>query len=204
VTNADYTKATGYINSPQSVAAIQYLSDLLDAKDLSPSLLGGSSLGTSDAIGKNLAGMILDGPWMPPIFQNTYPTLGYGLAPMVAGPAGQSISVVGGEDIAILKSSQNLPAAKKFVEFMTSRQAQVLMGQIGQMPTLQSASADSSLPAYFSVFVKQLQTAKPRTVSPNWDKIDGALTDAFNKTLRHLASPQAALDGAASAIDALL
>ncbi len=204
VTNADFTKATGYINNAQSVAALQYLSDLLDAKDLSPSLLGGSSLGTSDAIGKNLAGMIVDGPWMPPIFQNTYPNLGYGLTPMVAGPGGQSISVVGGEDIAILQSSQNVPAAKKFVEFMTSQQAQVLMGQIGQMPTLKSASSDSSMPSYFSVFVKQLETAKPRTVSPNWDKIDTALSDAFNKALRHLATPQAALDEAASAIDALL
>lgn len=204
VTNADFTKATGYINNPQSVAAVQFLADLLDGKLLSPSILGGSSLSTSDAIGKNLAGMIVEGPWMPPIFKSTYPSLDYGLAPMPAGPGGQSASVVGGEDIAILKSTSKLAATKKFVEFMTSQQAQVLMGQVGQMPVLQSASTDPSLPSYFSVFSQQLQTAKPRTVSPNWQKIDGALTDAFNTVLRHKASAQAALDQAAATIDSLL
>lgn len=204
VTNEDFSKATGYINSPQSVAAVQFLADLFDSKALSPSILGGSSLATSDAIGKNLAGMIIDGPWMPPIFQATYPKLEYGLAPMPAGPSGQSASVVGGEDIAILKSTQKLAATKKFVEFMTSKEAQVLMGQVGQMPVLQSASTDASLPPYFSVFSQQLQTAKPRTVSPNWQKIDGSLTDAFNLVLRHKASAQTALDQAAAMIDSLL
>lgn len=204
VTDAQSTKATGYINGSQSVAAIQYLVDLLDAKDLSPSILGGSSLATSDAIGKNLTGMIVDGPWMPPIFQNTYPGLQYGLAPLPTGPAGQSISVVGGEDIAILQSSQNVDAAKTFAAFMTSPEAQVLMGQVGQMPVLKSAATDSSLPTYFSVFSQQLQTARPRTVSPNWQKIDTALTDAFNKALRHQTSVQAALDAAAAQIDSLL
>jgi multiple sugar transport system substrate-binding protein len=204
VTNDDFSKATGYINGPQSVAGLQFLADLFDSKALSPSILGGSSLATSDAIGKNLAGMIIDGPWMPPIFQSTYPTLEYGLAPMPAGVGGQSASVVGGEDIAILKSTQKLAATKKFVEFMTSKEAQVLMGQVGQMPVLQSASSDSSLPSYFSVFSQQLQTAKPRTVSPNWQKIDGALTDAFNTVLRHKASAQTALDRAAATIDSLL
>lgn len=204
VTNEDFTKATGYINNAQSVAAIQFLADMLDNKTLSPSILGGSSLSTSDAIGKNLAGMIVEGPWMPPIFKATYPSLDYGFAPMPAGPSGKSASVVGGEDIAILKSTQKLAATKKFVEFMTSMEAQVLMGQVGQMPVLQSASTDSSLPSYFSVFSQQLQTAKPRTVSPNWQKIDGALTDAFNTVLRHKASAQAALDQAAATIDSLL
>ncbi len=204
VTNADFSKATGYINNPQSVAAIQFLADLLDAKSLSPSILGGSSLSTSDALGKNQAGMIIDGPWMPSIFQGSYPNLSYGLATMPAGPSGQSSSVVGGEDIAILQSSQNMAATKKFVEFMTSQQAQVLMGQTGQMPTLRSAGSDSSLPSYFKVFDQQLQTAKPRTVSPNWQKIDTVLTDAFNKALRHMTSVQSALDAAATQIDALL
>jgi maltose-binding protein MalE len=54
------------------------------------------------------------------------------------------------------------------------------------------------------VFDKQLQTAVPRTVSPNWVKIDTVLTDAFNHAFRHQATPQAALTSAAHQIDALL
>lgn len=204
VTDANYTKATGYTNSPQSVAAIQYLADLLDGKELSPSILGGSSLATSDALGKGQAGIIIDGPWMPGVFQGSYPKLDYDFAVVPAGPSGSSISVVGGEDIAILQSTKNVAAAKKFVEFMTSKEAQVYMGQIGQMPVLQTAASDSSLPAYYKTFNTQLQTAKPRTVSPNWTKIDATLTDAFGKALRHLMTPQAAMDQAAATIDGLL
>ncbi|HEU5348275.1 MAG TPA: extracellular solute-binding protein [Ktedonobacterales bacterium] len=204
VTDDQFSKASGYINNAQSVAALQYLVGLLDAKYLSPSILGGSSLAPSDALGKNQAGMIIDGPWMAPIFQGAYPKLQYGMGVVPTGPGGQSTSVVGGEDIAILQSSKNIEAAKTFATFMTSEEAQVLMGQTGQMPVLKAAGSDSSLPSYFSIFNQQLQTAKPRTVSPNWQKIDAALTDAFNKAMRHQKTPKAALDAAATQIDSLL
>jgi multiple sugar transport system substrate-binding protein len=197
------TKASGYINSANSVAALQFLVTMLDQNLMSPSLLGGG-LQTSDAIGKNLTGMILDGPWTPPIFLTTYPKLQLGFAPVPAGPNGSTSSVVGGEDIAQLKSSQNSAAAKAFMQFMTSPQAQELMGEVGQMPVLQSLAHDPKLPAYYTIFNKELMTAQPRTVSPNWAKIDDALTTAFNKALRHQATAQAALDTAAQQIDGYL
>jgi multiple sugar transport system substrate-binding protein len=203
VTDTKFTKASGYLNSANSVAALQFLVDLQNSKDLSPSILG-SGLQTSDAIGKNQTGMILDGPWMPPIFKATYPSLQYALAPMPAGPNGHSASVVGGEDIVIMKSSKNQAAARAFVQFMTSPAAQVMMGEVGQMPVLDSVAHDPQLPAYFAVFDKQLQTALPRTVSPNWGKIDTILTDAFNRAIRGQATAQAALDSAAKQIDPLL
>jgi multiple sugar transport system substrate-binding protein len=203
VTDARFTKATGYLNSPKSVAALQFVVDLKDKNYLSPSILGGG-LATSDAIGKNQAGMIIDGPWMPPIFQATYPKLQYAMAPMPAGPGGQSASVVGGEDIVQMKSSKNAAAATAFMQFMTSPQAQLLMGEVGQMPVLKSLAHNAQLPVYYAVFDKQLLTAYARTVSPNWTKIDTVLTDAFNKAIRHQATPQAALDSAASQIDSLL
>jgi multiple sugar transport system substrate-binding protein len=203
VTDPQFTKATGYLNSANSVAGLQFLVDLKDKGYLSPSILGGG-LATSDAIGKNQAGMIIDGPWMPPIFQATYPKLHYAMAPMPAGPGGQSASVVGGEDIVEMKSSKNSAAATAFMQFMTSPQAQLLMGEVGQMPVLKSLAHNPQLPAYYAVFNKQLLTAYPRTVSPNWTRIDTVLTDAFNKAIRHQATPQAALDSAAQQIDGLL
>lgn len=203
VTDAKFTRATGYLNSAKSVAALQFLVDLKDKNFLSPSILGGG-LATSDAIGKNQAGMILDGPWMPPIFKASYPKLQFAMAPMPAGPGGRSASVVGGEDIVQLKSSKNSAAARAFMQFMTSSQAQLLMGEVGQMPVLKSLAHNAQLPSYYSVFNKQLQTAYARTVSPNWTKIDTVLTDAFNRAIRHQATPTAALDSAASQIDSLL
>ena len=204
VTDANYTKATGYINGPQSVAALEFLVDLYKNRDLSPSILGSGNLSTDDALGKNQVGMILDGPWVPPTLQQGYPNLQYGMALMPAGPSGQSASVVGGEDITIMAASKNIDAAKAFMQFMTSEQAQVLMGITGQMPVLKSLAGDSRLPSYFSIYDQQLQTAYPRPVTPNYTKIETILTDAFNRALRSEASAQAALDSAAQQIDPLL
>jgi len=206
VTNAAYTRATGYLNSAKTVAALQFLVTLTDKGQLSPSILGGG-LQTSDAIGKNQAGMILDGPWMPPIFKATYPSLQLAMAPIPAGPQGHSASVVGGEDIVQMQASQKSPnnaAVRAFMQFMTSPQAQVLMGQVGQMPVLKSVANDPTLPSYYKVFDHQLLTAAPRTLSPNYVKIDAVLTDAFNRIFRHQATPKAALDSAATQIDSLL
>ncbi|HEY8285496.1 MAG TPA: extracellular solute-binding protein [Chloroflexota bacterium] len=203
VTDPNFQHATGYLNSAKSVAGLQFLVDLKDKTYLSPSILGGG-LATSDAIGKNQAGIIIDGPWMPPIFKAAYPSLQYGLAPMPAGPGGQSASVVGGEDIVQMAASKNTAADRAFMQFMTSSEAQVDMGTTGQMPVLKSVAKNPALPSYFAVFSKQLQTAYARTVSPNWVKIDTILTDAFNKAIRHQATAQAALNSAASQIDGLL
>ncbi len=203
VTDSKFQHATGYTNSAKSVAALQFLVNMKDAGTLSPSILGGG-LQTSAAIGTNQAGMIIDGPWMPPLFSATYPKLDYGMAPMPAGPGGQSASVVGGEDIVQMASSKNVAADRAFMQFMTSPTAQVLMGTTGQMPVISSVAKNPALPSYFPVFSKQLETAYPRTVSPNWTKIDTVLTDAYNKAIRHQETAQAALDSAAKQIDGLL
>ncbi len=204
ITDDKFTKASGYINSPNSVASLQYLIDLYHTKALSPGILGGSNLAPADAIGKGKAGFIIDGPWMVPVFQQSYPTMKFDLATMPAGPNGQTASVIGGEDIAIMSSSKNVDAAKTFTQYMTSADAQKMMGTTGQMPVLKSLANDSTLPAYFKIYNEQLKTARPRTVSPNYPKISTTLGDAFDKAFRDKATPQAALDAAAQQIDQLL
>lgn len=204
VTDANYTRASGYVNGPQSVAALEFLLDLYKNRDLSPSLLGGNSLSPDDAFGKNQTGLIIDGPWVPPTFQQDYPQLQYSLSLMPAGPSGHSASVVGGEDIAIMSASKNIDAAKTFMQFMTSEETQVTMGKVGQMPVLKSLANDSQLPSYFGIYSQQLQTAYPRPVTPNYSKIETILTDAFTSAFHNQASAQAALNSAAQQIDPLL
>lgn len=202
ITDASLTKATGTLNGPATVAAVQKLSDWLKAGYLSNGILGGG-LGTTDAMGKNSAGMIVDGPWMPPIFAEQYPDLKVGLAPLPAGPGG-SISVVGGEDIVVFKQTQNKAAALAFTRFMLSEEAQLAMGKVGNMPVLKSLAGNSELPAYYAVFQQQIQIARARTPSPQWPKIDEAITNGVLKALRGDVSVQQALDEAAATIDGLL
>lgn len=202
ITSPDYTKATGFLNDAASTKAVTMLRDMEKDGTLSPSILGGG-LGTSDALGKNQAAMIIDGPWMPGILQSSYPKLDYGMSVMPAGPGG-SVSVVGGEDIVLFKASKNKEAAKAFISFMLGSEAQTMMGKVGQMPVLKSLSGSSAMPAYFPVFQEQLKTARPRTPSPAWPKIDDAINTTVQNIVRGKEEPQAGLDKAAAAIDGLL
>jgi multiple sugar transport system substrate-binding protein len=202
VTDPEYTKATGYVNSKETVAAITTLRDMLKNNLISPGILGGG-IATSDALGKDQAGMIIEGPWMPPIFEKQFPDLKYTLALVPAG-AGGSSSVVGGEDIVLFEKSQNKAASIAFIRFMLSEESQLALGKVGQMPVLKSLSGNSALPAYYADFQKQLETAQARTPSPAWPKIDEALNTAFQEVFRGEKEPQAALDEAATIIDGLL
>ncbi len=202
ITDPEYTKATGYLNSEASVGAVAMLRDWLNNGYLSPSILGGG-IATSDAIGNGQVAMIVDGPWMPPIFQAQFPDLQYGLAPFPAGPGG-SISVVGGEDIVLFERSKNKEAALAFLRFVLEEEAQIAMGKTGQMPVLKSLAGNPELPEYFAVFQEQLATAQPRTPSPAWPKIDEAISAAVQQVLRGEKEPQAALDEAAATVDSLL
>ncbi len=166
ITDPTFTKATGYLNSKGTVAAVTMLRDMLKDGTLSPSILGGG-LQTSEAIGKNQVGMIVDGPWMPPIFKEQFPDLKYDLAPIPSGDGGSS-SVVGGEDIVMFDKSQNKDAALAFMKFVLEEPQQIAMGKSGQMPVLKSLTGNKDLPDYFAVFQKQLETANPRTPSPAW------------------------------------
>jgi multiple sugar transport system substrate-binding protein len=202
ITDEAATTATGTLNGPGTVAAVTKLQDWLAAGYISPSILGGG-LATSEQFGNDQAAMILEGPWMPGIFKNQFPDLAYDYATVPAGPGGTA-SVVGGEDIVVFKSTQNKEAALAFTRFMVSEEAQLAMGKIGQMPVLQSLAGHADLPDYYPTFQEQLKTAKARTPVPSWPKIDEAVSNAVLKALRGEATVQAALDEAATQVDALL
>ncbi len=202
ITDDAATKATGTLNGEGTVAAVTKLQEWLEKGYLSPSILGGG-LATSEQFGNDQAAMILEGPWMPGIFQNQFPELAYQYATVPAGPGGTA-SVVGGEDIVVFKSTQNKEAALAFTRFMVSEEAQLAMGKIGQMPVLSSLAGNAELPDYYPTFQEQLKTAKARTPVPSWPKIDEAVSNAVLKALRGEATVQAALDEAATTVDALL
>jgi multiple sugar transport system substrate-binding protein len=202
VTDDAITTATGYINSPESVAAFTMLKDLYDRGCLSPNLLGGG-IATDAGSGSGKYAMIIDGPWMVDIYKSNYPDFNYGFALVPAGKDGTS-SVVGGEDIVVLDGSTNKEAALKWVAYLMSPEAQKTMAQAGVIPTLSSLVGDPDLPAYFSVFMEQLKTAQARVPSPAWSDMDTAIGNAYQRILNGDQTVQESLDQAATEINALL
>src|SRR6266536_2394103 len=105
LTNRTYTKASGYLNSPKSVAGIQMLVDMYKAGEMPNIILGGNGgLGTYDGINQGKYVSTLDGPWMFAIFGAAFKNTQIAGTTVPAGPGG-SVSVVGGEDIELTKSS---------------------------------------------------------------------------------------------------
>jgi len=205
ITDADVTKSTGYLNSAASVKGVQTLVDLFNSGYMPDIILGGEGgLATSDGLATNKYATILDGPWMYPIFAGQYPDFTVSASQVPAGDGG-SISVVGGEDIVLTKQSQNKEAAMEFMRYLLSEDAQLAMAKVGQMPVLSDLGDQlSAINAYYAPFVEQLQTAKPRPVTPAWTQIDTILQDEIRAAFRGEKTVQEALDSAASQADVLL
>ncbi len=197
------TTADGYINGPESVAAFTMLTDLFNQGCISPNLLGGG-IGTADGHATGLYAMIIDGPWMVDIYAGNYPDFEVKFAPIPTGPDGTTSSVVGGEDVVIFESSPNAEAAMKWAAFLLSEESQKMMAEVGVIPTLPSLIGDPAMPAYFDVFLKQLETAQARVPHPAWSDMDGAINNAFQRMLRGDQTVQEALDQAAAEINVLL
>lgn len=203
ITDENLTTATGYVNGPESVAAFTMLKDLYDQGCMSPNLLGGG-IATDAGHAEGTYAMIIDGPWMVDIYKNNYPDFEVNFAPIPTGPQGTTSSVVGGEDVVVLEGSQNQEAAMKWAAHLLSPEAQKMMAEVGQMPTLVSLIGDPAMPAYFTVFQEQLKTAQARVPHPKWSDMDNAINNAYQRMLNGEQTPQEALDQAAEEINALL
>jgi multiple sugar transport system substrate-binding protein len=205
LTNSTYTKATGFLNSPKSVAGVQMLVNLYKAGEM-PGIIVDSNggLGTYDGINQGKYASTLDGPWMFAIFGSAFKgvTLQGSLIP--AGPGG-SVSVVGGEDIVMTKSSKNKAAAEDFMRFMLGSWAQNQMARAGQMPVVKTLTQQLvKIHPYYATYLKQIANARPRTPTPKWPQIDQVLQTELAKAFKGDETVQQALTSAAQQIDALL
>ncbi len=205
LTDEDITQATGYLNSPESAAAVEMLVDLHGAGEIPDLILGADGgIATSEGLPKATYATILDGPWMFPIFEGQYPDFELQTALMPEGPGG-SVSVVGGEDIVLTQSCEQPEAAMDVIRFMLSDFAQTEMARVGQMPVLSDLGDQlTDIQPYYAIFAEQLQTARPRTPHPQYPKIEEVMSTEIQRAFRGEVSVQEALDSAAEQIDQIL
>lgn len=203
VTDADVTTASGYLDSAASIAALQWLVDLQNDGLLGPSTIGGDPDSWGGFSNGNYA-MLSDGPWFFPIIGAEMGPNVVG-APLPEGPGG-SISVVGGENLVMFQTTANVEASWAFTKFMLSDEAQIAMAEVGQIPVTQTGLASDVVTSvdYYAPFIVQLQTARPRTVDPDWPQIETILTDAFTAAFRGSKTVEEALTDATAEIDPLL
>ena len=201
LTDDGFTKATGYMDSPQSIAALQTMLDLHNQKVFTIRDIDGTLDAWDD---KAEYAMFLEGPWYfssKPDWKakNKIPAL-------IPTYAGKSASVVGGEDIVVFKTSKYSQEAFEFIKFMLSDEVQTLMASKGQMPVLKNSIDKQQIKnnEVFSVYQKQLESARTRIPSPQNSAIGQYWSEEITKAFKGESSAADALKSAATKIDAEL
>jgi len=197
------SKAKGYVNAPESVEALKTFKDLYNQGYIAP--IGGGGIGVLEGYAEGIYAMTFDGPWSWSIIKGQYPDaeINYSLIP--AGKGG-SKSVVGGEDIVIFNSTKYKEEAWEFVKFLTSKDVQLKFATVGQMPILNGLLDEPEIKEhpFFPVYLKQLETAVPRSPHPAWNEINDILDSAWQNAVIGGVEAQDALDNAAYEIEEIL
>lgn len=203
--NPEQTKASGYINSSKTVAAIQMYADLY--KEGAITGWNSGDIPMTDGFGTGRYGMILDGPWKIAEMAGAYPDFKYATTGMPAGDGG-SVSVLGGEDISLFNTSADASvkeAAWKFAKFMTAEFAQTEMAKCGQIPVNKTAlESDTVKNAAFAPYLEAIKTAKSRPTVASWSEIDSELNAAVTSVVNGEKTAQDAMDELATKVDGLL
>lgn len=201
LTDPDQTVATGYINSPKTVKAVETFAELVQSSAITGFNAG--DIPMTDGFGTGRYAMMLEGPWKSAELAGAYPDVEYGTAPIPAGNGG-SISVLGGEDIAMFNTA-NQEAAWKFMQFMTSEFAETEMAKCGQIPVNMAAlESDTVKGADYAPFIEAIQTARARPTVAAWSEMDNGLQVAMTAVVNGEKTAQEAMDELAAEWDKLL
>ena len=202
LTDDGFTKASGYLDSDASIAAMQKIVALHDEKVFTIRDVDGS-VDAWDGINSEYA-MFFEGPWY---FGSYEDSLAKGItAATIPTYEGRSASVVGGEDIAVFATSEHTDAAYEFAKFMTSEEVQLAMLKAGQLPILKSLVSSDAVQSnpVWSVYMEQMESAKARIPSPNNSAIQEIWSEMVTSIFVENADIAQAMHDAAARIDGQL
>src|SRR5690606_21641135 len=123
VTDPDITTASGYLDGPGTIGALERITEWAMAGFLAPNIFQQGFDSWGSFVNGQLAAR-QDGPWFPRWIEENYAGMRVGYALIPAGAGGESISVVGGANIAIASGSAHKAEAWPCVKSMMSEEAQ--------------------------------------------------------------------------------
>ncbi|MFC4585927.1 extracellular solute-binding protein [Sphaerisporangium corydalis] len=131
------------VASPQSVAGLKVVEDLIKSGAASKPAIQDSYTNAETAFKEGKAAMIFNGPWSNTdnlggkVFKDKPDD--FGIAPVPAGSV-KAGAPTGGHDYTVYAGSKSLDASYLFVKFMDSAESQAkVAGKLGLLPTRQSA-----------------------------------------------------------------
>lgn len=151
------------------------------------------------------AAMMINGPWQIPVIEENYPDLNWDVAVLPKGA--ESASILGGENLAITTSSQNVDAAWDLLTWTQKPDNLVpYLKKVDRLPSRkdladESAWADDPI---LSVFVEQLSVARPRAYGAKYPEISSAIQEAIQAAISGQSDVGAALANAEKKIKPLV
>lgn len=170
------SEGTGGINSPASVAGVEYLIDLFRA--------GFVTLETDTKPAKSVEDMLHDDELATAIAFPipALPDGRFGVAPIPAGPKGR-FTFLGGSALAVLKSSKHPKEALELIKFLSGEEAQIRYSTVtGYLPAV-AAEYDElllKLDPIRGAFVEQMRYGRSYPSIPRWGKIEVILREGFS------------------------
>ncbi len=173
---------TATVNSKANVAAFNFVKSMISAGSMKLTNQIGAGWG-GEGFGKKECAMTIEGNWIAGAMTHDYPTVGYKVVELPAGPAGKgTLQYDGGWGMAA--ASKNKTAAMAAITYLTLPKVQLGNAKaFGVMPTVKSASARwKKLYPQFAAFLAGAEYSKSIPTVPD---IATVLGD-FNQQLQGL------------------
>ncbi|WP_256759931.1 extracellular solute-binding protein [Cohnella sp. WQ 127256] len=200
----NYTRASGYLDHPDSLAAIAKIQRLYRDGVISPSITGGEP-GSWDGVLQGKILMIEEAHWF-----YTVNSIGANkdlLNDMVIGLFPDDVhtgtSIIGGENLVLFKNSKHVQESWEFMKWMVSEEPQQLMAETGLIPTIKHMQ-DANQNPLFTSYLQQLDRAQPRPPVSTWTDIDNSYARMIEQILTEELPLEDAVREAVVEIDKLL
>ncbi|WP_438432402.1 extracellular solute-binding protein [Gorillibacterium sp. sgz500922] len=206
--NAANTRATGSLNSPESVRAVEELVAYYRKGVLDAVLLQGGGNLWEEVRGGDVF-MTDEGPWFYSVLDEAEQAKAMEdtvRASMPSASPDRPASIVGGESLVVLKSSRVQADAWTFMEWLAGRDAQLTMAKTGLIPTHLDAVQRLSYgeASYSASYLQALQHSFIRPPVRNWSKLDTAFRLGLKRIFEGSVPVRQGLDELAAELDALL
>ncbi len=186
--DAGFTRAAGYLDSAESVQAMEELRRLFQQGVINPWMLEGSADLWKEVYTSNRILMIDDGPWYYSILLNSVSVEADLLQRTVPTPFpsdGDYGSIIGGESLVMTRGARNKQEAWTFMGWMTSEATQLKLMEAGLIPANTKAfeAGQAANSAYLMPYMEGISDAFYRPSIPEWNAIEllyaAAMEDIF-------------------------
>jgi len=200
------------INTPGAAQGVEFAVKLGEVDKVYPKDIDAANnyQNMNEAFKKGTAAMIFNGPWaLSDILtgEQFKDPNNLGIAPIPAGPNGDTGSPVGGHSLAIYAGSKSKDAAYKLIAFLSTKESQAKMAATnGTLPTRKSAydMPEVKENRMISEFKAVMEKAKNRPVIPEGGQIFASFDPEIQAIYKGDKAPKDGLDAVANAWKGLL